>query len=194
MINGPTGVKAHFPYYPGRRTGLAAPGWVVVERMCSCYTRGVGHHQRTRCTEGAVVAARIKEIESFWAAPLNLYLREAAKGPGAVTAGVSTDCSRLLVPFQGSWGQRRDYPGTWDILHLENTTSIHFLFSSATYYTISRPAAAFLFARNGSKISFPQLRIMFLCSLFLTSFPNCNNLLSWEHVFILSYFTDLTVS
>lgn len=193
MINGPAGVKAHSPDCPGRRTGTAALGWAVGGRMCSCHCSGVGHHQRTRSTEDAVGAARRKEIASFWAAPLHLYLREAAKGPGAVTAGSSTDCLGLLVSFQGSWGQKRDCPGTWDILHLENTISIHILFSSATCYTTSRPVAAFLLVRNGSKIYFPQFRMMFLWGLFLTSFPDCNNLLSWGHVFILSYFTDLTV-
>lgn len=56
--------------------------------------------------------------------------------------------------------------------------SLSLLFCYLLYNHLIRPAAAFLFARNGLKIYFSQFRIRFLWGLFLTSFPSCNNLLS----------------
>lgn len=107
MINGPAGVKAHSPDCPGRRTGTAALGWVVGGEMCSCHCSGVGHHQRTRSTEDAVGAARRKEIASFWAAPLHLYLREAAKALGQSQLAVAQIAWDCLSPSRAA-GVRRE--------------------------------------------------------------------------------------
>lgn len=162
--------------------------------MCSCCCcRAAGHHPRSRSTEGAAGAAKRRETESFGAAPLKPVplgkLPRATRRSQLAVARIAWDC---LSPA-GAAGVRGETVLAHVMYLMWKTVSVHCRFSSASYRTISRPAAAVLFARRGPKLCFPPFRIMFLRGLFPTSFANCNNLISRGHFFIPPYFTDLTI-
>jgi len=172
--------------FPGRGAGKAAPGWMVEERMC----RGAGHHGRTTSTEGAAGAAMGDTV--LLGSPTKLL--SLGKLPRVTThsqlavAQIAWVCSSP-VRAAGVGGETVLAHVTYLIWKLRYP----FVFSAATFCTISRPTTAFLLATHGPKLCFLPFKIMFLCVLFSTSFANCNNFFSRGHFFTSPYFTRLTI-
>lgn len=180
MINGPGGVKL-IPLTAQRekRAGSLAVGGR--EEDVQLLLQGHGTPPKDQKRKGSSGSCAEKGDRVFLGSPTPPVSQGSCQGPWASHSWQKHRLLETACSFPGQLGSeerlscRMGHPSSGKH-HLH---SLSLLFCYLLYNHLIRPAAAFLFARNGLKIYFSQqFRIMFLWGLFLTSFPSYNNLLS----------------
>lgn len=184
--------KSSFPWLPREENRAGSPGVGGSGEDVQLLDQGCGTPPKDQQHRGCSGSCKEKGDRVLLGSPTTPVSQGSCQGPWGSHSWCKHRLLKTACPLPGQLGPEKRL--SW---HMGHTPSgKHYLHSLSLLLPTIQSAdqtAAFLFARNRSKICLLQFRITFLWSLFLTSFPNCNKLLSWEHVFILSYFTDLTV-
>lgn len=175
------GKESSLPWSPREESGEGSPhGWGKAVQLLLQGCRTPPKVPEHRGCSGSCKEKGDRVLLGSPMKPLPLgKLPKATRRSQLAVARIAWGC---LSPARAAGVRGETVPAHITYL-LWKTVSIHFRFSSASYCTICRPTAAFLFARHGPKLCFPPFRIMFLWGLFPTSFANCNNLISRGHFF-----------